>query len=297
MTKERFDISNRLLVLLSILIVLIAVFVVSISVELFGMSYDMYPPEITVEGTGVVYVQPDTLDITLNLDVEADTEEVAINENKEMLNKILSALNEIGISENDISTDYYYIGPNYQWTELQGDFTDGVLLTHTIIVNTKQIDLADEIVELASKAGVNGVEGVFFTLEDTSTAENQARVEAIKIAKEKAVLIAKESGLDLDDVIGYYEYNDGDYYDDYYGKGAFMQEPIYDYTNEIKVEQDLSDYLEGVDLELNDAIIIENEIDSAIELSEVVLPDENDSTIKYGKQKISLTVSLTYEID
>lgn len=220
MSKDgKFDLSNRLFTTLVIFVVAIVGFAGFSALSLWqGVSGD-YPREITVEATGKAYVVPDVGEITLGLDVKADTADKAVNENSTTMKKVMDSLTKLGIAEKDIKTSYYNLGPNYEYRNNESK-QNGYILNHSVIVKVRDFDKIGDVIAKSTEAGANIFGGVQFSVDDPESAKSIAREEAIAKAKEKAKTIAKQSGLSLGKVLNFYEYQGGMDY----GKGGFYAE-------------------------------------------------------------------------
>lgn len=176
-----------------------------------------YPREITVEATGEAYVVPDTAKVYLGVYTSAETTEKVIEESTEKMSDIMTTLENLEISEEDIKTTNYNLYPNYQWTQDEGEYLDGYMLDQNVEVKLDDFDKIGKLLDEVVDAGANVIGDVSFVVDDTENAKDEARMDAIAKVKEKAGEIAGASGLKLGRVLSYYEYEPYDY--DYYDYG------------------------------------------------------------------------------
>lgn len=119
---------------------------------------------ITVTGSAFKDVEPNQVVITFGLETQALTADQASSLNAETMNKVIDAVKQLGIAEEEISTSRFNLFPNYDST---GRFITGYTASNIVTVKTSMLDKAGQIIDGATKAGANRVESVFFTLSDT----------------------------------------------------------------------------------------------------------------------------------
>ena len=216
--SKTIDLSNRVFAVLTILIVTIVGFSAFKMYEIWNnANTGGYPRELFIEAEGSATMTPDLGKIMLGVYTEAETQDQAVDENAEIMNRIIENLDNLDVEEEDIETVDYYLSPNYEWDDEIGSYEDGYYLDQTIEVTIRDLDIVDEVITASSSAGADMIGNVNFTAENTDEAVTEARENAIANAKEKAEQIAEVSGIKLGRVVDYYEY---DYNDDYYyGKG------------------------------------------------------------------------------
>lgn len=218
MTENKWDISQRIFIIVIVFLVGLLGFWGFRMYEIWNSAHGNYAREISVDGIGKTYVIPDIAEVTLGVTTDAATSDEAVKQNTKKINAVMEALNSFKIEKKDIQTTGYYLNPKYNWTQDKGSVQDGYTLNQTILVKVRDFAKVGEILAKTTKAGANTVGGVNFTIDDPEKGKAEARAEAIKKAKAKALVIADQAGLSLGDVVNYYEY--GDAYLSY-GKGGY----------------------------------------------------------------------------
>jgi len=173
-----------------------------------SVTLDQKPYTITVTGSGKAEGKPDTAIITLGVQTEAATAREAVQENAEKLSKVVEALKELGISEEDLKTTHYSLYPIYG----EGAYVvKGYRVINEVRVVVKDLDKASAILDTGVKAGANRVAGIQFTLSDDVAKELRdiAYKRALENAKAKAEKIAGELGLKI---TGIASVNEASYY-------------------------------------------------------------------------------------
>jgi uncharacterized protein YggE len=167
---------------------------------------------VSVMGRGKISYQPDMAIVTLGVQIENATKaEEALSKLNDSANKIISAVKVLGIPQEDIKTQTYSLVPHYEYkTENQNSVVSGYDANQQLVIKVKGIDkdqgLSGRVIEEAGKAGSNQVIGVSFDISNLDELKQQARIEAIKDAKEKSASLAKAAGIrKLGNVVSWYE--------------------------------------------------------------------------------------------
>ncbi len=180
------------------------------------MKYaDPMPTTISVTGEGEVLAVPDIGQFTFSVRAEADDAATAQEQSGTAVNDIIAFLRESGVEEKDIKTLDYNLYPKYDWIEqicLPGQLCQrgeqvqtGFEVNQSVQVKVRNTDEASAIITGVGEREATNISGLDFVVDDTDALLAEARSEAIKDAKEKAAKLAKDLGLDLVKIAGYYE--------------------------------------------------------------------------------------------
>jgi hypothetical protein len=145
---------------------------------------------ISVTGTATAEVKPDLLHVQFGVETQEKTAKEALEANSSLMNAVVAAIKDAGITESEIGTSNFNIYPVYDSYQEQstGRYTQeliGYRVSNVLSVETKKLDLAAPIIDNAVAAGTNRVDSVFFTL----SPETQLQMKDSLL--EKAVLNAK----------------------------------------------------------------------------------------------------------
>jgi uncharacterized protein YggE len=158
------------------------------------------PPEtseprlITVTGDAEVRVVPDEVILTLGVETWDEDLATAKKRNDARVKKVLAAAEKHGVEARHIKTDYISIEPRYHDNYEKGEFI-GYFVRKTIVITLRDISkFEDLLTDALLDAGANYVHGVRFRTTELRKHRDQARVLAIKAAKEKAEALSKELG-------------------------------------------------------------------------------------------------------
>lgn len=144
---------------------------------------------ISVTGTASTSVEPDLLIVTFGVETQEKTAKQALEKNSQLMNFVVSAIQDVGISEDELSTSRFNIQPVYDsYRDEAGRYTQeliGYRVSNSISVETTNLGLAADIIDSAVGVGANRVDSIYFTL----SPEKQLQIKDDLIGK--AVLNAK----------------------------------------------------------------------------------------------------------
>lgn len=174
------------------------------------------PRRIAVSGEGRVDIPPDMAIVTMTVNREAPTAREAVAANSAAMEKVMSALQELGIEGRDLQTAGFSIQPQYtrqprqpsQSGEAARTLT-GYVVRNSLTVRVRAIDTVGEVLDKSVAVGVNEGGSISFTNEDPSAALEKARIRAVQNAIEKAQTLAGAAGVRLGDVLEIDEHSSG----------------------------------------------------------------------------------------
>jgi uncharacterized protein YggE len=171
----------------------------------FSNKTDMQD-RFSVNGSGTVYAKADIASLTVGLRTEVKkTAAEATKNSTEKMNAIVAAVKNLGVEDKDIKTTDYQLSPVYNWTEKSGQVLVGYQVSQNVTLKIRDLEKIGDIIAKTTEQGANQVGNIGFTIDDEYDLKNQARALAIEKAKEKAAMIASESGLKLGKLVGVYE--------------------------------------------------------------------------------------------
>lgn len=166
--------------------------------------------ELEVNGGGSVLAQADQASIYLGISItDEDVAELQKRAN-ETINSICAALEDAGVSKENITTNYLYISPRYDYSG-ETEKLIGYSISNSLCVVTDEIDQVGAYIDAAFAAGANTFDSINFSLKDDFAAHKQALEIAVKNAREKAEIIATASGKTLGETLEIKEDNDYNY--------------------------------------------------------------------------------------
>jgi uncharacterized protein YggE len=155
----------------------------------------------SVVGSGTVYAKADIANIQVGLKTGAKkTAAEATVDSTNKMNDIVSALKTLGIEDKDMQTSDYSLNPVYNYTNDKGQVLVGYEVIQNLTLKIRDLTKIGDVIAKTTEKGANQIGNISFTIDDEFALKNQARELAIQKAKEKAVLIASQSGMKLGEV-------------------------------------------------------------------------------------------------
>ena len=156
----------------------------------------------TVSGTrldvvaqGTVKRTPDVAIISAGVITNARDAKAAMASNATAMARVLAALRGAGVAERDMATAQIGLSPQYRYVENQPPVVTGYQANNSVTVRFRDIAKSGAILDALVAAGSNQISGPTLTLDKPEAAQDEARADAIKIARARAELYAKAAGL------------------------------------------------------------------------------------------------------
>lgn len=165
--------------------------------------------ELAVIGEGKVDVVPDTAQVNVGIIVSSvSTVEAAQSEINNINNAIVSSMQGLGISDEDISTSNYSINPEYNY-ESGGNEITGYSGNASLSIKVRNLDALSQVIEQSTANGANQILGTNFVIDKPEEYREQARNAAIENAQEQARELAQRLGIRLGKVTNIVESTNG----------------------------------------------------------------------------------------
>jgi uncharacterized protein len=178
---------------------------------------------VSTSGTATVKVDPDKVTVTIGVDTQGLTAEEAATKNAELMDKVIAALKELGVTDDQISTIWYNVYPIYDdrsppCKEIYPQPPDcapkseitGYRASNSLSVTLDADEDVGKVIDSAVKAGANNVNGVYFFVSEERQQEireglikkaiDNARSRADKAADAVSMNITGVKSINLNDV-------------------------------------------------------------------------------------------------
>ena len=114
------------------------------------------------------------------------------------------------VDPKDVRTTQYSVSPRYPFYNCRTDVCpapeiSGYTVNQTVEVKIRDLSKTGIVLSGVVKNGANSVSQLIFTLDDPEKIQAEARAEAVKKAKEKAILLAEAGGFKVGKIISIYE--------------------------------------------------------------------------------------------
>lgn len=165
-------------------------------------GFDKPKGDISVTGTGRVFIKPDVAITSLGVEIMAPTLEGATKETSDRMAKVLAAVKAAGIDDKDITTTSYKVNPiTSEPKEGKSPQITGYRVSNIMQVKIRKIEDAGRVIDAAMGTGANHVGSIFFAVNDPKPHQKQARHAAVKEAMEKASQLAAAAGVKIGKII------------------------------------------------------------------------------------------------
>lgn len=154
------------------------------------------PFTIEVLGEGIATAKPDETSVTLGVIREGEKLEELQAANAAAINAIIGALTALGVARESIATANFAIEPQYDYVDGKQIFR-GYKATHLLQVTLAGTESAGRIIDAAVAHGANTVMDVSFRSSQAEQARQEALKRAVRVAQEKALVIAGTLGVSL----------------------------------------------------------------------------------------------------
>jgi uncharacterized protein YggE len=195
------------------LVAIVFLVVASLSLAVLAFSYAEKNDSVayrsfTVSAEGKAVAVPDVAQFSFTVFNEGDSDVSALEQSTVTTVKtITDYLDTVDVSKEDIRTDSYLVEPRYKYFQCKADGTcppaeiEGYKVSQTTTVKVRDFEKVGEILTKVASLKANNVSQLSFVVDDKSKVENEARSNAIALAKEKAKSTAKAGGFKLGKLI------------------------------------------------------------------------------------------------
>ena len=163
---------------------------------------------VTVEATGLVKVVPDAVQFNFSVFAIDASSSGALKRANELASQAREALDNANVDKDEIATQSINIYPEYSYSQDGVQNLVGFRATQSFAVTLRDTTSAGEVVDavVASVGTDLSIDTLAPILINSKDAAEQARENAIKIAKDKAEDYADLLGVDLGNVISVREF-------------------------------------------------------------------------------------------
>ena len=178
---------------------LLASTVVILSTSLFS-AQAAQEAVINVQGVGAIEVTPNAYSVTLVVEEEGNTVGKLNTQLDADLRSIVKFLLNQGIEEKHIQSMQVRLQPLYINTP-QGRKQEGFTLSRDITVTSTDLETYDKVLDGVLKRGVDRIQQFNFISVGKGDAYQNALIRAVKDAKQRAHLLAKELAVEVGEVV------------------------------------------------------------------------------------------------
>ena len=146
---------------------------------------------IRVTGDARVTAKPDRVQIDIGVTTRAPLSADAAAQNAHDVDAVLAAVRKAAGSTATLKTVSYALSPNYRYHPKEGEPTiEGYTALNVVQVTLDDLAKTGAVIDAATKAGANRIQGIQFTLRDQDTVRAQALREAATRARAEVDVLA-----------------------------------------------------------------------------------------------------------
>jgi uncharacterized protein len=147
-----------------------------------------------VTGTGRVDSVPDEATFSLGVTTDGASAREALAANSAAMRRVLAALDGAGVDAKDVKTETVSVGPDY---DSDGTSPSGFTARNSVSVLIRELGKAGSVLDAASRAGANEVNGPMLTRGNRDELEARALENAVANARKRAEALAEAAGVGL----------------------------------------------------------------------------------------------------
>ncbi len=163
---------------------------------------------LDVVATGESTRVPDLATIRSGVVAQASTAAAALAENARRMAGVLAALKRAGVAPRDIMTTSATLSPQYRYAENQPPAITGYQATNMVSIRFRDVNASGAVLDVLVAQGANQIEGPTLSLAEPDAALDEARVDAVKRARNRALLYARAAGLTVTRIVSISEAGD-----------------------------------------------------------------------------------------
>ena len=149
---------------------------------------------LNLSAFGEARIAPDMATISLGVDTTAPTAARAMRANAEQMARVVAALRSAGIEGRDLQTSNLSLSPQYVYEQDRPARLTGYQASNQLTVKVTDLTRLGAVADAVVAAGATNVGSIAFGLANPVSAENTARIAAVKALEDKASLYAQATG-------------------------------------------------------------------------------------------------------
>ncbi len=151
-------------------------------------------PTLSVNGEGIVEAAPDRATISVGVLTQDRDASRAQNLNAKAAQEIINSIVALGVERKYIRTSDYNFRPTYRQEENRRHEIDGYAVSNTINIIVDDLDLVGKVIDASLNHGANNIDSLDFGIKNRKRLQDEALIAAIRDARQRAELVARELG-------------------------------------------------------------------------------------------------------
>ena len=149
---------------------------------------------IVVSGDAIVHARPDTANVTVAVVTQAQTALAAQQDNARKTDAVVRAVKAAAGAGAEVETSGYSLQPQYTYRQNEPPLIQGYQARNGVNVTLGDLSKVGAVIDAATTAGANNIDGISFTVRQDRPARDQALGEATREAMRKAQVMAQALG-------------------------------------------------------------------------------------------------------
>ena len=152
------------------------------------------PTLLELAAYGEARTTPDMATINLGVETTAPSAAAAMTANAASMNRVVASLKAAGVEPRDLQTASLNLSPQYVYEQNQPPRLTGYQASNQLTVTVRDLSRLGGVVDAVVGAGATNVGSISLGLSNPVSAENTARIAAVKALQDKASLYANATG-------------------------------------------------------------------------------------------------------
>lgn len=152
---------------------------------------------------------PDVARISAGVVTQATDSNSALRANAQQMDKVMAAIKKSGIAERDVQTSGVSLNPQYKYEDNKAPQIVGYQASNTVNIKVRDISKLGAVLDVLADQGANQINGPMFSIDQPEPVYDQARMDALKKAQERAQTYAKNLNLRVVRIVSIDETNNG----------------------------------------------------------------------------------------
>jgi uncharacterized protein YggE len=150
---------------------------------------------LDISATGKTSRIPDIATIRAGVVTQSSTAAQALADNARRMAGVLAALKAAGVQPRDVATSNVSLQPQYRYENDKPPAITGYQASNTVSIRFRDVARSGAILDALVAQGANQIDGPSLSLDQPDAALDEARVDAVKRARNRAELYAIAAGM------------------------------------------------------------------------------------------------------
>jgi uncharacterized protein YggE len=159
-------------------------------------------PSVSVSGFGQSFGAPEVAYVEMGVDIVNTDVGEAVTQAYETMETVSAAIADTGVADEDIRTTNFNVWSDFYDPATGEQTTNRVYHVQNMVrVTVRDVSQVSSVIEAGLNAGANSIFGLNFGIDDPTSLEQDARLQAIENARDRAQKLADAMGVTLGEPI------------------------------------------------------------------------------------------------